>query len=194
MSGVSSNLDDTAIQNALGQLQRAAANPRPALDAIGSYFVTSTQRNIERETSPDGRRFAPLSPRTAAKRIGKGRRGYEHILRVKTRLVRSIAYEVTQSSVEWGSNLVYSRIHQLGGEIDAPARSGKVTLRSIRKPGGGFRSRFARSGTKGALEKAVQIGAHVITIPARPYLGISADDVGEVPQIMADHLRQEAGL
>lgn len=194
MSGVSHTIDDATIQAALGQLQRAADDARPALEAIGAYFVTSTQLNIERETSPDGRRFAPLSPRTAAKRVGKGRRGFDHILREKTRLYRSISYDVDAQSVEWGSNVAYAAIHQFGGEISIPPRTGRVSLKSIRRQGGGIRSRFVRSGTKGALERTVQIRGHVIRIPARPYLGISAADRDEVPQIIADHLRQEAGL
>ncbi|MBJ3783413.1 phage virion morphogenesis protein [Devosia sediminis] len=194
MAGVSFSLDDKEAQEALAQLERAAANPEGAYHAIGAHFVFSTQRNIEQETAPDGQKWRPLSPRTAAKRIGRGRaarrRGYNHILRVTARLYQSISYGVVPSGVEWGSNLVYARIHQLGGTIDMKPRTGTVSMRNIRKRG----NRFVRAGSKGAESRVVQIRGHQVRIPARPFLGISAYDRQAIPEIVADHLRQEAGL
>lgn len=194
MTGVSFTLSDAEIQGALGRLARAASHPRQAMDAIGAHFVFSTQRNIETETAPDGQRWPRLSPRTAAQRVGKGRRGYDHMLRVTARLYKSITAEATDTSVEWGTNVVYGRIHQLGGVIDMPARAGTVTLKSIRRKGGGVRSRFVRKTVKGAETRPVNIRAHQVHIPARPYLGISPQDGQAVPEIVADHLRSEAGL
>ena len=193
MPGVTFVLDDAEALGALDRLRRAAEHPRGGMEAIGAHFVFSSQRNIETETSPEGVRWPPLSPRTANKRIGKGRRGYEHMLRVTTQLYRSIVYEATDASVEWGSNVEYARVHQLGGVIDMPAREGTVTLKSIRRKGGGIRSRFARTGTRGATSRVVSIRAHQVRIPARPYLGISALDRDEVPLIVADYLRSEVG-
>lgn len=193
MAGVSFSLDDKEAQGALAQLERAAANPEGAYHAIGAHFVFSTQRNIEQETAPDGQKWRPLSPRTAAKRIGRGRsarqRGFNHILRVTARLYQSISYTVVPGGVEWGSNLVYARIHQLGGTIDMKPRAGTVSMRNIRNKG----NRFVRAGSKGAATRAVQIRGHKIHIPARSYLGLSAYDRQAVPEIVADHLRQEVG-
>lgn len=193
MAGVSFLLDAAEFGQALSHLDRAVSTPRSVMDAIGAHFVFSTQQNIERETAPDGARWAPLSPRTAARRVGNGRRGFDHILRVKLRLYQSVVYEATDNSVEWGSNLVYARVHQLGGEITMPARQGAVWLKSVRRKGGGVRSRFARAGSKGAEQRTVSIGSHRVHIPARPYLGISAYDREAVPQIAADQLRHEVG-
>lgn len=186
-------IDDAQAKSAIAAAARAVEHPQGLMAAFGGYFVMSTQRRFETETGPDGVRWPRLSARTANKRLGKGRRGYDHMLRVTARLYQSIAYEAMANSVEWGSNVKYARIHQLGGAIDIPAREGRVRLKSIRRKGGGVRSRFARRGTKGAIERAVQIGAHRIVIPARPYLGVNAVDEAELADIAVDYLRSEVG-
>ncbi len=190
-AGVSIVLDDAAARAALARVAEAAAHPRGAMDAIGAHFVFSSRRNIEQEASPEGVRWPPLSPRTASKRVGRGRRGTANMLRVKGRLYASIAYAATDAAVEWGSNLRYARIHQLGGVIAMPARSGSVTLKKIRK-GGGVRTRFARTGAKGGEVRAVSIRGHELRIPARPYMGISAYDRQRVPEIVTEYLEAEA--
>jgi phage virion morphogenesis protein len=179
--------------NALQRLERVSSNPQRALNAIGAAMVTSTQRNIERERSPDGTPWPPLSPRTAEKRVGRGRRGFDHMLRVKLRLYSSISYLVGGFGVSWGSNVEYAGIHQLGGVIEMPARSGTVSIRRVKRKGGGIRARFAGSGSRGAEDRAVSIRAHQVRIPARPYLGISAADQATISDIVADELRREAG-
>lgn len=194
MAGVSFTLDDDVALDSLNRLKRAAGDLPGAYHALGAHFVFSTQRNIELETAPDGQKWRPLSPRTAEKRIGRGRsarkRGYSHILRLTARLYQSISYEVLQDGVQWGTNVVYGRIHQLGGEIDMQPRQGTVTMKNIRRRG----NRFVRAGTKDATSRVVSIRGHTVNIPARPFLGISAMDRQEVPEIVADHLRKEAGL
>lgn len=191
MSGVSFRLEDKEVLGALSRLERAAADPSDAYHAIGGHFIFSTKRNIEAETAPDGTRWPPLSPRTAAHRIGTGRsarrRGFEHMLRVTTRLYQSVSYRV-DNGVEWGSHLVYARLHQLGGAIDMKPRAGSVTIKNIRRRG----NRFVRFGTRGAETRTVAIRGHRVHVPARPYLGISAYDRTEVPEIVANHLRREA--
>ncbi len=190
MTGVAFTLDDAAARAALVRAAEAAARPRGAMGAIGAHFVFSSQRNITQETSPDGVRWPPLSPRTAQKRIGRGRRGTENMLRVKNRLYASIAYDAADAAVEWGSNVRYARVHQMGGVIDMPPRAGSVTLKKIRKKGG-IRTRFARTGAKGGEVKTVSIRGHQVRIPARPYLGISAWDRQRVPEVVTEYLERE---
>lgn len=69
--------------------------------------------------------------------------------------IRSIAGD---DRVEIGSNIIYARIHQEGGTI---AAKGDGRLK-FRLPGIGWRS------------------PHQVIIPARPFLGISADDRDEL--------------
>jgi len=190
---VSFVLDDRLARQTLDMLERAAANPRPVYDAIGAHMVFSTQRNIELEHTPEGRPWPHLSPRTAAQRIGRRRRGYDHMLRVSNRLYKSISSDVLADGVAWGSNVVYARIHQLGGVVKFDEREATITLKKIRKRGGGVRTRFVRQGTKGGEERTVKVGAREIVVPARPYLGVSEVDRQTIVDIVADHLRSEAG-
>ena len=85
----------------------------------------------------------PGSPRSARKR--KAARPWW----TRGRLRGSIGYEASPASVSVGSNLVYARIHQLGG----------------------------KAGRK-----------HAVTLPPRPYLGFSEEDIKEARAILAEHL------
>ena len=83
------------------------------------------------------------------------------------RLRDSIDYAATPTKVMVGSNLPYARIHQYGGTI----RPKKAKRLIFKGPGG---------------EKIV---AKQVTIPARPYLGVSKADMEEVRATMEDFLK-----
>ena len=82
------------------------------------------------------------------------------------RLRRSIDYAATSDKVMVGSNLAYARIHQKGGTI---------------KPKNGKSLKFKGLNGEDVLVKEV-------TIPARPYLGVSKEDMEDVKATMADFL------
>lgn len=82
------------------------------------------------------------------------------------RLRRSIDYAATSDKVMVGSNLAYARIHQKGGEI-TPKKAKKLVFKG-------------RDGKAVAVDK--------VNIPARPYLGVSKEDLEEVKSTMADFL------
>lgn len=89
------------------------------------------------------------------------------ILRKSGDLSASIDYVTSSGQVEIGSALNYARIHQEGGEI---------------KP-------------KSADRLVFQIGNQLVfatrvNIPARPYLGVSADDEREALQMVADTIAE----
>lgn len=185
--GITLTLDDRAVQADLAQLVRQADSPAAAMNAIGAYMMAATQRRFDRETGPDGVKWARLSPRTAAKRIGRTRRGHENILRVKARLYASLAYEASADQVAIGTNLEYAAIHQLGGTIKIPERRQEINL-SVGKG----RKRFVKRTAKRRDTREVAIGAHTISIPARPYLGVDEADRAEIRRIVEDHFRSEA--
>ena len=82
-----------------------------------------------------------------------------------------IHYQVDgDDAVEWGSNAVQARIHQEGGTIVAKGDGLAFTLAS-----GAF-----------ALVKSV-------TIPARPYLGLSDADQVAIGEIAETHLKLALG-
>ena len=82
------------------------------------------------------------------------------------RLQKSIEYAATSNRVMVGSNLPYARIHQLGGTV---------------RPKKGKFLKF-----KGLDGEDVFV--REVSIPARPYLGISDDDREEIMATMTDFL------
>ena len=192
MAGVSFTIDNKQVFGVLTAIARQGDDTAPALHAMGAYMVFSTQRNFERETAPDGTPWRPLSPRTAGRRVGRGRRGFDHILRDTTRLYRSIVYAVDPNGVEWGTNVVYGRIHQLGGQVTIPPRQQTIRLRRVKLKSGAKAIRFAKPSHRSATERSVALRAHTITIPARPFLGVSPADGVELVQIGRDHLSEPA--
>jgi phage virion morphogenesis protein len=111
---------------------------------IGDSIRTSTQKRFEDEQSPEGEPWKEHSAATAAKR-GAG----AQILRDELNLYDLPEPKVSGSKVAVGTNLIYARIHQLGG------RAGRNLA---------------------------------VTIPARPYLGLSVADVAEIGAIVIDHV------
>lgn len=81
-------------------------------------------------------------------------------------LRKSIDYAATSEKVMVGSNLPYARIHQKGGTIK-PKKAKKLVFKG-------------RGGKKVAVDE--------VTIPARPYLGVSADDMKDVRETISDFL------
>lgn len=168
-AGVSLSVQVTgadAVGRALVGLQVRLADLHPVLDEIGAAMVGSTQRRFEEERGPDGKPWRLLSAETVLARAGgrakvytkrgamrKGatrRIGATAILRDSARLYQSITHRATRTEVEVGTDAVYGRIHQLGGQ----AGRGKT-----------------------------------VTIPARPFLGMSDGDVREALEIVNDYIR-----
>lgn len=190
MSGTSILIEDTASPG-LSRLVAVASQPAAMMRDIAGYMLFSTQRRFEKETGPDGVKWPALSPRTAARRAGRQTRGTDHILRMTTRLYRSLTQASDATTAQVGTNVEYAAIHQFGGEIQMPDRASRLTFKKVRGKRG---VRFVKAGTKDATIKDVTIKAHSIRIPARPYLGISAEDQAEISVVATDSLRREADL
>lgn len=86
-----------------------------------------------------------------------------------SRLVNSIQYIAGAQQVEVGTNVIYAGIHQTGGDI--LPKNGKAL--SFGLPGGGWAT----------------VGK--VTIPARPYLGISAQDRNDLTAAAVDYLEAQ---
>lgn len=82
------------------------------------------------------------------------------------RLQKSIDYAATSDKVMVGSNLIYARIHQKGGTI-TPKKAKRLVFK----------------GSDGRT-----VSADKVTIPPRPFLGVSKEDMEEVKETMADFL------
>jgi phage virion morphogenesis protein len=89
-----------------------------------------------------------------------------------SRLKNSVTHRASRDSVEIGTNVIYGAIHQFGGTIRA--RSGKYL--KFKLPGKlGFRS------------------VESVIIPARPFIGIDAEDRQEIPALVEDYLLEGDG-
>lgn len=190
MTGTSVTIQDNATP-ALIRVVAVATRPEAMMRDIAGYLLFSTQRRFETETDPDGKKWEPLSPRTAKARAGRKIRGTDHILRQTTRLYQSLTSASDATSAQLGTNAEYAGIHQFGGAIQMPARQSRLSFKKVRGKRG---VRFVRAGTKDATVKDVTIGAYAISMPARPYLGISQADRVEIETIAADALRREAEI
>lgn len=126
-----------AVARALIGMQLRMQDLRPVLRDIGAAMLTSTQRRFEDEQGPDGAGWE------ATLRGGA-------ILRDTGRLYQSLTYAASAHQVEIGTNTVYARIHQLGGQTGR---------------------------------------GHALTLPARPFLGMDAEDETEALAIVQDYIR-----
>ncbi|MBS0212317.1 MAG: phage virion morphogenesis protein [Proteobacteria bacterium] len=157
-------LDDQAAQAALARVQEqlGPAGLALAFKDIGEYLVRATRERGEREVSPDGAAWDPLSPAymrwKQRKRPGAKKLHFDFHM-----LGDQLSAQVDGDSLLVGTNAVYGAIHQFGGTISHAA--------------------FSR-----VRDKSVS-PAHGTTIPARPWLGVSDEDGEEIVQIMQGYLR-----
>ena len=132
---------------AFARLERALGDPTPIMAAVGVGLVRNTHDRFAAGVGPDGAAWRPLLPAYAAGKRGPG------ILRESGMLMRSITYRAGRDSVEVGTNRIYAGVHQ-GGATIVPKAAKALAFRL----GNGF------------------VIAQSVTIPARPYLGMSRAD------------------
>lgn len=183
MTGSVITLDDQ-LSPYLQTLLKRAVDAGEMTAAMAAYLLMSTQQRFEREAGPDGAAWKALAKRTTLRKVRGGRRGSLNILRVSTRLYRSLVAASDGTSAEVGTNLIYAGIHQFGGTITHMARSQRATFKKLRNG----RQRFAKRGSKGGIDRGITIGEHSVTVPARPYLGFSEADIAELEAIGRDFL------
>lgn len=162
-----------ALLNCLGQPGTGDLMPR-----LGEYLMKSSQRRFSTQIAPDGTPWVELKARYARRK----KYNQDKILTLRGYLRSSIQYQVTgANSVEVGTNNKYAAIHQHGGIIDQNAQSRRVRFRSV-----AGRVLFAGKRHKKVTERWVSRGAYQVKIPARPFLGISADDENAIGSIVMD--------
>lgn len=150
-SGVSLNWG--GLDRCLMQAARGLAEHQAILADIGEALVSSTIQHFVEGKGPDGEDWKPSerSERDGGKPLSDS-----------GRLRQSIEYATAPDSVMVGTNVIYARIHQLGGEIRPKKKKAlKVRGRPVGK----------------------------VTMPARPYLYMDEEDKAEVAHIIALHTK-----
>lgn len=162
MSGVSIDvrIEDHGVEAGFTRLIGLMENTTPVMSAIGEGLVSSTRRRFVTQTSPEGAKWAALNP--AYKPLKKNSR----ILTESGRLGGSINHQDGRDWTRVGTNVIYAAIHQFGGTI-VPKSASHLVFRLA-------------TGIVHALS---------VTIPARPYLGISDDDEEMVADTVLIFLR-----
>lgn len=177
--------DDADMRKVLSGLSTRARNFYPALDQVGAMLMTSVSQRFEKEVDPDGRPWTPLAPATVKRKKKAGREG---MLVWSRRLRDSITREASFDSVTVGTNVPYAVAHQFGAQITRYAHSREVLRRFVET--GGRRELvpgFAKR-SQANFASFHPVPEHVINIPARPFLGINADDKAEGIKILHDHV------
>ncbi len=185
MPGVSMEitLDDAEARSAIARLAEFPGERSASMwDAIGAAMVASTKmRFFQTQTSPDG---VPWKP---SQRFLKD--GAPPTLTERGYLRDSNTHNVIGEGVEWGSAMVYAAIHQDGGDIRREA--GTHTLYRKVSKSGELSPRFVKR-SQSNFAQDVMHGGYTIHMPARPYLGVSAEDEATIEEIAQRHL--EAAL
>ncbi|MFH1984124.1 MAG: phage virion morphogenesis protein [Pseudomonadota bacterium] len=173
-ASISITVDDKAVEALFARLRSKTGDMTPVMADIGEYLVRATDDRFRAQRDPDGRAWAPLSPRTWATKKNT------RILTERARLRGSIAYRAAADSVRVGTNVVYGAVHQLGADET-------VTVRAHRRR---VASRNMTAGKKKTASGVGFVMSHLrkMHIPARPYLGVSSGDWTEIAGIVNDYL------
>lgn len=154
-------LDDVRAIHAFDDAAASAENMTEFMDAIGSVLIAGARERIGvTNISPDGvawpesMRVRGMSPDAGNPGLVGPRRSGGRTLHDTGALMRSITAEAGPTEVRVGSNMIYAGVHQAG-----------ATIRPV--------SAKALSFT---LPNGARVIAGEVTIPARPYLGISDDE------------------
>lgn len=161
---------------AFSELLLRGANLHPVMDEIGSLLVATVAHRFAEEEGPDGEAWTPS--RRAEDEGGV-------TLTDSARLRHSITHSAGATKVEIGTNLVYAGIHQFGGTITKHAASMPIHRRQADIKAGV--SRFARR-SKADFVSYHEVGEHTITMPARPFLGVSKADEREIEALLEGYL------
>lgn len=128
MDRVRVELDDTRILRALNGLLRLGTDLSPAMKVIAGHLEDSAKESFERESSPDGAPWKPLSPVTLEQRkkldLGAG-----PILQRSGDLKGSIVSDWGADFAETGTVKKYAVTQHLGakqGEFGRTTRGGPI--------------------------------------------------------------------
>lgn len=148
---------DDNISGLLSQLQQTGEDSQTLSEAVGDAWWEATLNRFDAGTAPDGKPW-PVSSRA---RIQGGQ-----TLVDKGLLRDSLTMQASPDEVRLGSNIIYARIHQLGGTIK-PVRASSLRFRIA---GGGF------------------VSTQEVKIPARPYVGFGHEDAALIKDALSAHL------
>lgn len=191
MAGSAIKVSLAELASNLGHAAQVMESPAAMLDDIGFEVQESTVRRFSEGKSPKGVPWKQKSD------------GSPSTLEQTGHLAASIQNVVVGNVIHVGSGKVYARIHQEGGEIKAKdAKFLHIPLNELARREGPRRLYERGMYQRAGKEKGVavlDIDGDIIpmfalvkqvTIPKRPYLGLSEEDKDIVRDIVADYAGQ----
>jgi len=171
MSGVSMSLSLGGEARTLGALDLIAerlADKTPLMRDISAQILTSTQLRFETQSGPDGVAWKPSIRALATGGV---------TLTDTARLRDSFIAANTSDTAEVGSNVEYAPTHQFGRtKVEQVKPHARRIEQAFGKP-----LRFAVYQSVGEYSRKPNI-------PARPMLGLSSDDQGDILDLAERHL------
>lgn len=152
--------DTNALMKKLRQLSNIDKN---GLDKVlGETIKTSTRDRFRTEKAPNGKKWEP-----SKRAITNG-----GVTLVNSAVLKnSITYQSNETGFAVGTNSIYAATHQLGDKRTISANSSN-----------GLRFKI---GDQWVTKKEVKVD-----IPARPFLGISAEDEDEIKSTIEDFVNK----
>lgn len=159
-------LNDNVIRQALAQAQERVTNLRPLMAGISNLMLEATEDNFSKERNPEtGQRWPELAASTQQQRASTGRGG--KMLQVTGLLASSIQPNFGDDWAEVGTNKAYAPVHQFGSK--------SYTIRPRNKRALAF---------GGIVRKKVNHPG----VPARPFLGLSAQHKTDIIEAVTNYL------
>lgn len=112
-------IKDEAVEQALRELNRRARDMRPAFQAIGDRLDLSHRERFDKQVSPQGVPWVPLSPEYKAKK----KRRKDEILVLNAFLRDTLRSQPARDHLRFGTDRPYGAAHHFGyGPGGIPAR------------------------------------------------------------------------
>ncbi len=169
-------IEDTGVRTLLSGMAERLRDMTPAMREVASIMTESTQLNFEAEGRP---RWPALKPSTIA---GREAKGYwpGKILQIRGGRGGGLASSITQrydaASAEVGTNAPHAAIHQFGGTTRPHVIKAK-SKKGLYWPG--------------ASHPVRQVNHPGSTIPARPFLNLTEDDLTEIRAVLGRYAAGE---
>ncbi|MBC7162704.1 MAG: phage virion morphogenesis protein [Immundisolibacter sp.] len=173
MARITFDIDDAQTRADIGRILGLLQNPTQALDDIGEYLIVSTKARFGAGVAPSGVKWKDNSPITLARK-----KDTRPLHGESGRLGREILKFVDQAEVEVGSNLIYAAVQQFGAKMGEFGRYSQLSRRT----------KFAEGDWRRNAGTVKGFPIPWGDIPARPFLGLSAEDVRAVLDIVQKHI------
>lgn len=195
---ISLTVDDKEVLEVLGRIAQrfSPAGMAPVMQEIGETLAESTQQRFSTSTGPDGKRWAPLAQSTVLARLAKLSGDYAEYSNTSTRKQGLRRVGDKKGFFDKSGRLTSKASNSVMG-MKPLVETGILqdTIRyQIIDGGAGVEigtNRFAGEWAAGAAVH--QFGSKNGKIPARPFLGLSADDKAEVLDILGRFLDEAVG-